>query len=201
MKIKSAALLICLSLVFPFSGCASVSQDHRGAAVGAGVGAGAGAVTGAIVDEGLGGAVVGGLVGALIGGAIGHYAYDEARSRPETAHRYSYETWKQPLLEIEEVSASPRTVRAGETVNINMTYALLTPYPNTSTPVTELREITYYGQLVGNPEVRVEHFDGTYSSSVPLHLPPDAGRGEYRVRVTIFTNFEREVRETSFSVR
>lgn len=41
--------------------------------------------------------------------------------------------------------------------------------PKTKVAVTEIREITYKGELVGRPEVKVEHADGTYTTTVPLH--------------------------------
>ena len=41
--------------------------------------------------------------------------------------------------------------------------------PKTKVAVTEIREITYKGELLGRPEVKVEHADGTYTTTVPLH--------------------------------
>lgn len=46
--------------------------------------------------------------------------------------------------------------------------------PEGEISVTEIREITHNGELVGKPEVPVERSGGTYASTVPLHLPPNA---------------------------
>jgi hypothetical protein len=66
--------------------------------------------------------------------------------------------------------------------------------------VTEIRHITHNGELVGNPEVRVIRPGGTYSSTVPLHLPANARRGAYQVRVTVESSYARDTRETYFTV-
>jgi hypothetical protein len=63
-----------------------------------------------------------------------------------------------------------------------MTYAVINPRPNTETAITEIREITYNGEVVGRPEVKVRRSGGAYTSTIPIHLPSNAKKGEYRVR-------------------
>jgi hypothetical protein len=118
--------------------------------------------------------VVGTLAGALLGGAIGHFGYDQERTREQTAKDYSYKESQGTVLRIENLKATPATVRPGETVDLKMTYAVLHDSPNTKVAVNEIREITFKGDLVGRPEVKVEHADGTYTTSVPLQVPPGA---------------------------
>ena len=83
--ISIIAILTFLTGVF---GCASLTEEHKGAATGAGIGAATGAVAGSLLGS-KGSktemAILGGLVGALAGGLIGHYAYDKKRTKDETA--------------------------------------------------------------------------------------------------------------------
>jgi hypothetical protein len=81
-----------------------------------------------------------------------------------------------------------------------MTYAVLTPYPNNRIPITEIREITYRGELVGRPQVDVQYNDGTYTSTVPLQLPADAKPGEYRVKYIVQTAGASDTQEATFEV-
>jgi hypothetical protein len=94
----------------------------------------------------------------------------------------------------------PPTVRPGEVVDLKMTYAVLHPTPNTKTRITEIREISYRGELVGRPEVNVEQSDGTYTTTVPLRLPSNAARGTYRVKSMVQSPNAKDTRETTFTV-
>lgn len=196
---KIVAVILCLALVTPvFAGCQAV-EEHPGAATGAGVGAGAGAVTGAIIGDEKG-AIIGGLAGALIGGAIGHYAYDKQRTSEETTNYYDYSPGQGNRVTIESTTIMPPTARPGEKVDLRLTYAVLTPYPDNNISITETREITYQGELVGQPKVQVERTDGTYNSIVPLQLPTDAKLGQYRVRYTVQIPGASDSREATFEV-
>ncbi|HYA12381.1 MAG TPA: hypothetical protein VEF37_05365, partial [Thermodesulfovibrionales bacterium] len=73
MKTKVISVIVILSFLFTLFGCASIPEEHKGAATGAAVGGATGAVAGAL----LGGkgaktetAILGGLAGALVGGLI-----------------------------------------------------------------------------------------------------------------------------------
>jgi hypothetical protein len=176
-------------------------EEHRGAAVGAGAGAATGAVAGALIGKGAGAVVIGGLIGGLLGGAVGHYAYDAPRSRAETARVYGYDSSQGTVLSIENAYAAPNVVYRGDVVDLKMTYAVLTPSPEGEVGVTEIREITHNGQLVGKPEVRVVRPGGTYASTVPLHLPPDAPRGKYQVTSIVQTRNASDTRVVYFTVK
>ena len=155
----------------------TVPEEHKGAATGAGVGAAAGAVLGAVLGKDASSAVIGGLIGALVGDAIGHYYCDQKRTGTDTAKKYNDDPSKGPMLKIEDVSVSPQTVSPGGTVDLRMTYAVLTPSADTKLELTEKREIRHDGTPVGNPEVRVTRAAGTYAASIPLTLPADAKKG------------------------
>jgi hypothetical protein len=179
-------------------GCGTALEEHKGATVGAATGAVAGAIIGGSSTKG---AVIGGLLGALVGGAIGHYAYDQRKSREDTANTYNYESSQGTLIAIEKSGAKPATVRSGDTVDLQVTYAVLTPSAGDQVTVTEIREITHNGELVGRPEVMVDRAGGTYVSSVPLRLPSDADKGTYRVKATIQSARAKDSREFSFQVQ
>jgi hypothetical protein len=202
MKKKYIVLILVSSLlgIIVFSGCGTIPEEHKGAAVGAGIGATAGTIAGAVLGDSTGSTVLGGLVGALVGGVIGHYAYDQPRNRDETASTYNYQPSEGTLLTIEEAAVFPQRVRAGDTVDIKMTYAVLNPSPNAETKIREIREITHNGQLVGRPEVRQVRTDGTFTSTVPLHLPAGAKTGQYKVMVTVESENAKDTREITFSV-
>jgi hypothetical protein len=201
MKVKIIAIIICLALISLPLGCANVMEEHKGAAVGAGAGGAVGGVMGAIIGHGKGAVVVGALAGALLGGAIGHFAYDQERTREQTVKDYSYKESQGTVLRIESLNAIPTTVRPGESVDLKMTYAILHDSPNTTVAVTETREITYRGELVGRPEVKVEHKDGTYTTTVPLELPSSAAKGSYKVRAMVESQYAKDAREITFTVR
>lgn len=203
MKTKVLSLITILSFLIASFGCATL-EEHKGAATGAAVGAAAGATVGAVAGHKghkTETAIIGGLIGALVGGAVGHYAYDVRRNREETAKRYNYQSSSGTMIRIEEVSAVPNTIRAGDKVDLRVTYAVLAPDPNSDVNITEIREIRYQGELVGRPEVNVIRKGSTYSSSVPLFMPGNAKSGSYQVITTVQTQTSRDSRETTFYVR
>ena len=201
MKVKIVAIVLCLTLISLPLGCANVMEEHKGAAVGTGVGGAVGGVMGAVIGHGTGAVVVGTLAGALLGGAIGHFGYDQERTREQTAKDYSYKESQGTVLRIENLKAMPASVRPGETVDLKMTYAVLHDSPDTKVSVTETREITYKGELVGRPEVKVEHTDGTYTTSVPLRLPSSAAKGTYKVKAMVESQNAKDAKEITFTVR
>lgn len=200
MKARIISAVLCFTLILWLMGCQTVMEEHRGAAVGAGAGAATGAVAGALIGKGAGAVLLGGLIGGLVGGLVGTYAYDMPRTREQTAKTYNYQPSQGTILTIENVSTSPQIVHPGDVVNLNMTYAVLNPSPNAETNLTEIREITHNNVLVGNPEVRVVRTDGTYNSTIPLRLPPNAAKGNYKVRTIVQSSNAKDTREIHFTV-
>ena len=200
MRHKAIALLTALVFLVVTS-CATIPEENKGAATGAGIGAATGAVLGAVVGRNVSGAVIGGLLGALVGGAIGHYYVDQKKTRNETASQYGYRSTQGNMLRLEEASVVPQTVSPGGTVEMKMTYAVLTPAETTEVRVIEKREIRHNGELVGNPEVTVTHKGGTYTSSIPLTLPADAKKGLYVVTNTVQSGTLSEQLQSAFTVR
>jgi outer membrane lipoprotein SlyB len=201
MRLRIISLLICFVPILTFGSCSTVMEEHKGAAVGTGAGAATGAIAGAVIGKGTGAVVLGALIGGLVGGAVGHYAYDKPKSREETAKTYNYKPSQGTILTIEGASVSPQTVSPGNTVNLNSTYAVLTPSSETEVSITETREITHKGELVGKPEVRVNRTGGTYTSTIPIRLPADAATGDYKVITTVQSANAKDSKETHFTVK
>ncbi len=199
MKIRITATATLTFFVLVLASCAQVPEEHRGAATGAGVGAATGALAGAALGD-TRGAILGGLAGALIGGAVGHYKFDKEKDAEATAQQYNYQPSSGTVLRVEDVSASPSSIQAGNQVDLQSRYAVMTPLAE-PVQITEEYTIRHNGQLVGNPKITVSHEAGTYSSSIPLNLPNNAPRGEYRVVATISTPTSSDARETTFTVR
>jgi hypothetical protein len=203
MKIRCIAMLTLAAFATVLMGCASIPEEHKGAATGAGIGAATGAVAGALLGS-KGAktemAVLGGVIGALAGGAIGHYAYDTKRTQQETEKQYGYQPSQGTLIRLESVSVEPSTASVGKHVDFLATYAVMTPTAVSEISITEIREIWFGTELVGKPEVRVTRTGGTYTSKVPMTLPFDAKKGTYRVVTTIQSGTAKETKETYFVV-
>jgi hypothetical protein len=186
-KIVSLGAVVAL-FVSILSGCAAQNggiREHQGAAVGAGAGAVGGAVVGGLLG-GKRGAVAGGLLGALAGGLLGNYHDERQKNLAETRRDYTdYNEAKGTRLKIERVRTHPSTAAPGDTVEIQLTYAVLTPREDVLVPVREKRELLFEGSKVGEASVDIEREGGTWRSVVPITLPGNARPGNYRVVASV----------------
>jgi outer membrane lipoprotein SlyB len=184
------------------SGCEAIERaikDNPKTAVGAGAGGAGGALIGGLASGGTA-VVVGGLAGVLAGGVIGHLLDRQERTRAATAEMVAYTEEKGNLIRIEEVGINPQSIRPGETVNVNVQYAIVTPSGTERAHIREIRHIYYQGDLVGNPVVEVERPDGTYWSTLPIKLPESATPGRYEVVVGVEMNGALDRWESRFLV-
>jgi len=203
-NIVSLAAIAALFVSILF-GCAAQNggiREHQGAAVGAGAGAVGGAVVGGLLG-GKRGAVVGGLLGGLAGGLVGNYHDEQEKSLAETRRGHKeYDAAKGTRLKIERVRATPPAVAPGDTVEIQLTYAVLTPREDVMVPVRESREILFNGSKVGEASVDIEREGGTWRSVVPITLPGDARPGTYRVVASVESRGGgKDIEEITFRVR
>jgi len=186
-------------------GCATQNggmREHKGAAVGAGTGAVGGAVVGGLLG-GKRGAVAGGLLGALAGGLLGNYYDEREKNLAETRRAHTeYDAAKGTRLKIERVQTNPSTAAPGDTVEIQLTYAVLTPREDMMVPVRESRAILFEGSKVGEASVDIEREGGTWRSVVPITLPGNARPGNYRVVASVESRGGgKDVEEITFRVR
>ena len=197
--------VIAALFVSILSGCAAQNggiREHQGAAVGAGAGAVGGAVVGGLIG-GKRGAVAGGLLGALTGGLLGNYYDEREKNLAETRRAHTeYDAAKGTRLKIEQVRAIPPTAAPGDTVEIQLTYAVLTPREDVMVPVRESRAILFEGSKVGEATVDIEREGGTWRSVVPITLPGNARPGSYRVVTSVESRgVGKDVEEITFRVR
>ncbi|HEY7528714.1 MAG TPA: glycine zipper domain-containing protein [Candidatus Deferrimicrobiaceae bacterium] len=204
MRNFACAVVAVLFLASLAGGCAQTGQavrENPKTAIGAGTGVVGGAVVGGLLG-GKRGAVIGGLLGGLAGGAIGHYMDNREKTLAETSRDYGYKPAQGIRLKIESLRPNPTLLAPGETVNINLTYAVLTPSVDRQVLVRETREILVNGNSVGRTSVEIEREGGTWKSIVPITLPADAPPGTYRVVASIESaGIGRDVRESNFKVQ
>jgi outer membrane lipoprotein SlyB len=197
-----ASVVLLVGGVALLNGCETLERaikDNPRTAVGAGAGGAGGAIIGGLAGA-TEGAVIGGLAGALAGGVIGHLLDRQERTRAATAETMAYSEEKGNIVRILEVGLNPQSIRPGETVNVNVQYAIITPRGADSVHVREIRQIYYQGELVGNPVVEVERLDGTYWSTLPIKLPASATPGRYEVVVGVEMNSTLDRWESRFTV-
>lgn len=174
-------------LLVGLSGCETLERTIKGnpeTAIGAGVGGAGGALIGGLAGS-TKGAIIGGLSGVLVGGVIGALLDRQERTREATVANVAYSDDQGNLVRIEGVDINPPMVRPGETVNVNVQYAVITPRGTAPVLVREIRQIYHQGELVGNPVLEIERPDGTYWSTLPVTLPATAASGRYDVVVGI----------------
>jgi uncharacterized protein YcfJ len=165
------------------AGC-QYADTHQRTVTGAGMGAVAGAIGGGLY-KGSKGALVGAFVGALMGAAIGAYLDHQDKSAAQTYQDYNYQPATGTQLQVESVAADPTTVAAGGSVDMGVTYAVLTPRQDDVVRVTETRQVTLNGEKVMEVARDVLRPGGTFSSTQPLILPDDAAPGNYALTITV----------------
>ena len=114
-------------------------------------------------------------------------------------YSYNEQEHRRDLLRIEDVSANPQRVLPGDKVDLNATYTLLTPGRRTEM-VREVREVRFNGKVIGRPYITVKRGGGTWLSSVPLTIPPDAEPGVYVVTMVVETDSAGDTRDFTFRV-
>jgi hypothetical protein len=197
-----ANLILLIGGVTLLDGCETLERTIKNnptTTAGAGANGAGGAVVGGPAGGGTG-TVVGGLTGVLAGGGVGGILDRQERTRAATAETMAYSVEKGDLVRIEEVSLNPQSIRPGETVNVNVLYAIITPSGRDPVRVREIRRIYYQGDLVGNPVVDVERLDGTYWSTLPIKLPASAAPGLYTVVVGVEMNGTLDRWESRFHI-
>ncbi|MFH0809197.1 MAG: glycine zipper domain-containing protein [Pseudomonadota bacterium] len=184
------------------AGCAPLTsevQKRPATATGAVLGGAGGATVGGLIG-GTQGAVIGGLLGALGGGVIGNYQEKQQAPRGQALADTGVQPGQQ-ALSLQKVTARPQTVAPGGQVDIAMTYSLVTPQPNETATVREVRDLTYNGQTVGRMAVDRQRASGTWSTEVPVTLPETAAPGTYTVVASVNAEGMTDSQTSTFVVR
>ncbi|MFP4056289.1 MAG: YMGG-like glycine zipper-containing protein [Candidatus Brocadiia bacterium] len=188
--------LLVLVLLSP--GCAWI-QEHQKTAMGAAIGAAGGAIVGGAY-KGKKGALWGGLLGALAGGAIGAYLDHRDKTAAQTKQDYNYQPAQGVRLDLVGVGAKPQQVQPGKQVDLQATYALMAPDDQQEVQVTETRVVTLDGAKVAETTAQVARTSGTYTSVVPVTLPPDAAKGTYELQVNLAAAGKTSQMKSAFTV-
>ncbi len=208
-QILAAAMILLLSA--SFLGCATSSGTYdpaRSTAAGAAGGAVTGAAIGSIIGAATGspatGAWVGAATGAIAGGAAGalyaRHQNQQIRNRQAAAQQFNYGSGGGAMVNVSDATMAPATVRPGQTVNMAMTYTILTP-DNSPTQVTLVREVRLNGQPVGQPHsVQVTNQNGTFQDRVGFTVPRNAPPGPYTVTSRVMSSLGSGERTSGFTV-
>jgi outer membrane lipoprotein SlyB len=201
---RGIALVLCVLLIAGGTlGCAAIEEQvkaHPQTAIGAGVGAAVGLLTGGLIFRNATGTLLGGLIGALAGGVIGNVLEARSHDRATTAQRYQYSAAQGTMVKIEAAEAHPNRIRPGETVNLNMRFAVLTPSPQQAVLVSERRQIFLNGTMVGDSTLQAQREAGTWTSSQPITLPANAQGGSYRVVMTVKADGTEASQQAAFTI-
>jgi outer membrane lipoprotein SlyB len=172
-----------------------------GAAAGAAIGSIIGAATGSPATGAWVGAATGAIAGGVGGALYAQHMNQQMHNRQMAAQQYNYNPSRGVLVDVSQATATPNTVRAGQTVNMAMTYTVLNP-DNTPTKVTLYREVRMNGQTVGQPNtVQIVNQNGTYQDRVAFTVPSVAGPGIYTVSNRVLTDYGGAERTSSFTVQ
>jgi hypothetical protein len=211
MTRKCLAIAGVVLLVVSLAGCVTESgyyDPYRSAGAGALGGAATGAAIGSIIGAATGNPATGAWVGAAAGGVLGgvgaalyaSHRNSEVRSSQAAAQAYNYQG-QGNVVSVDNVTASPSTVRPGQQVNLGMNYTILTP-ANSPVSVTLVREIRYGGNIVGSPyQTTVSNANGSFNDNVSYSLPSNATPGVYTVTSRVMSSYGTSQKDTSFSVQ
>jgi len=124
----------------------------------------------------------------------------QMRNREMAAQQYNYSDSRGAVVDINEVRATPTTVRPGQTVDISTTYTILTPQ-DTPAQVTLYRTVVRNGQVVGQPHsVQATNQNGTYQDRVAFTVPRGAPPGTYMVSNRVASSYGTAERSAYFTV-
>ena len=125
--------------------------------------------------------------------------YDSGTAE-ETNAQYNYQAAQGVRLEVASASAEPQTVAPGAEVRLRTTYAVMAPDPQTMLEVTEMRLVTLNGVKVVERADTVSRTPGTYTSELPITLPPGAAAGTYQMTVVVQTGTQVGTMASAFAV-
>ena len=201
---QGVAVLLCLFLVAGGTfGCAAIEEQvkaHPETALGAGIGTAAGMLTGGLIFGSAAGTLLGGLVGGLTGGVIGNVIEARTQDRAATSQRYNYSSAQGTMVKIEAVEVHPTQIRPGDTINLNMRFAVLARNAQQAIQVSERRQVFLNSSVVGDSTLQAQRMGGTWTSSQPLTLPANTASGSYRVVMIVTADSTESTQQTTFTV-
>jgi hypothetical protein len=209
MKFPKRSFLILLIFLLVFSACESIQEEQREELFLEACAAGILVVPDLMppprvtkpfvgADDGM---VQGNLVGLFSQATVdAHLLVSDVLSSYQTEGAYNYAPTEGMRIVIEKVFVHPQVIVPGDYLDLNIRYALLSPYSYNWTPITEIRELFYNNEMVGRPEAHVSLLDGTYTTTVRIRLPRDVPVGQYQLVATVQTENALDAKELRFLI-
>ena len=203
-KKTTATLVIVAVLALGLNGCAT--HNETGALVGGASGAAVGAGIGGALGGGrwaLFGGALGAMLGSVAGAGIGEYFdHKQERNRAEVIQSDGYDATAGYQLNLVHIEATPRVVRPGEAVRVQVTYNVLAPDPQQQIPVTETWVFTHNDReltRLSRPEELKDQ--GEHTSTFRFSMADAAIPGPYQTIVMVSNGQEQQAVATQFKVQ
>lgn len=154
-----------------------------GSAIGAVVGAAHARITGGDVGEE---AAIGALAGGAVAFAVTKIRDKRLASRDEVAAMISYEPAQGYLSGVQEVTITPNTVKAGETITVTTSYWALGPMASEAIGMSRYAGISISGTYLRgfafkpNP-MKFGEGGGQFETTIEIQLPKEVSPGTYSV--------------------
>jgi hypothetical protein len=209
MKLLKHPVLFLLIFLFVFSACQSVAERQRKELFLEACAAGIVVVPDLMPPPPVTKAFVGANDGMVQGNMVGvlsqatadaHLLVSDVLGRYQTEGAYNYSPSEGMRIVIEKVFVHPQAIVPGAYFDLNIRYALLSPYAYNWTPITEIRELFYDNEIVGRPEAHVSLLDGTYTTTVRIRLPKNVPVGQYQLVATVQTENALDAKELRFVI-
>jgi hypothetical protein len=194
-----------LSSAVVLSGCQTTggTQDQlAGAGIGAAIGAGVGALITGDARGAAAGAAIGGLMGLAVV-SINQYQARQVRSSSADTRIYGLsQPVSSPQVKIRKGSSSPRTVRAGGTIDIATDYSVLLPSGKSATNVTESWVLKKDGREVAKlPAKSNSRSAGGWAAEAEITVPNQIEPGTYVIEHRVKSGSSYDTDESTFVVR
>src|SRR5262249_28364371 len=107
------------------------------------------------------------------------------RSREQTAERLGYRPEEGSIVRIEQLKATPSSLKAADTLTVSGQYVVLGPDPNAPLTFRAHHEVLFVGQSWRRFSREITVPQGTYKLELPWRVPPDAAEGPYGFLVQV----------------
>lgn len=198
---RIAALAAALTLF----GCATTG-DGQSQAMGAGIGAALGCGVGLLVTGHAKGCAAGAAIGGALGwGVVAINQYQARQVRSSAADNRVYGLRKpvsSTQVKIRKGSNSPKSVRAGQPVNIATDYSVMLPANVSAAQVTESWTLKKDGKVVTRlPEKSASRTAGGWEAKAEITIPPDVRPGTYVIEHKVKSGSSYDTDESTFVIR
>ncbi|HTO99843.1 MAG TPA: hypothetical protein VMJ64_00610 [Anaerolineales bacterium] len=186
---RNTIIAVALCATF-FTGCATQQGNDQLKGAGAGLlgGAALGCLTGFIASGHASGCATGAAIGAATGAVVGwgavrlsQYQAEQVRSAQDDQRLYGL---SKPVdstqVKIRKGTATPNTVRPGETVRVATDYSVILPQNMQSAPVSEGWTLKKDGKVLADlPQQNNQRTSGGWSADASIPIPTNAQPGTY----------------------